>query len=100
MTCVECENRGKTWKGLDPKCAFEDEEFSKNNWNCATMNKLRDVIDNPSWSDDQSTALIPMNDGRFILLSWYKNRGCTEGAWIIDESECRRLTIKDAEELI
>jgi len=43
MACRLCEQRGKTWEGSDPKCAFESYGFSHDNWNCATMNRLREI---------------------------------------------------------
>ena len=47
MICTECLIRGKDWEGSDPKCAFDNDEklFSTDNWNCATMNKLRERAD-------------------------------------------------------
>jgi hypothetical protein len=43
MACKLCNERGKTWNGDDPVCAFENGVFSNDNWNCATMNKLRNI---------------------------------------------------------
>ena len=45
MNCKPCEKRGQTWPGSPPKCAFQGEFFSADNWNCATMNLLRDAIE-------------------------------------------------------
>jgi hypothetical protein len=34
-----CKQRGKTWEGADPQCAFENGIFSSENWNCATADE-------------------------------------------------------------
>jgi len=100
--CNFCDERGKTWEGSDPKCAFEAEIFNSDNWNCATMNKLRDLaVDCKAYADDQSCAIIPIpDDYEFVILSWYKSRGRTEGAWIVSEEEIKPLTIDIAENII
>ena len=100
MTCRKCKERGKNWVGDEPVCAFESGKFSEVNWNCATMNELRDKADVTWGNDDQNASIIPIENGQFIILSWYKNRGRTEGAWIIDEGECKKLTIKEADKAI
>ena len=101
VSCKACEERGQTWSGSPPKCAFEDGIFNSDNWNCATMNKLRDLAEqNSLWSEDQNCGIISNKWGKFIVLSWYKRRGRTEGAWIVDETEKHDLTIKAAEEFI
>ena len=41
--CPLCKKRGKTWEGDDPVCALKNGKFSDDNWNCATMNKLREI---------------------------------------------------------
>jgi hypothetical protein len=88
-----CEQRGKNWVGSDPVCFFDD---PGKNWACATMLELRDICknieENPEiskhvtlrWCYDQTYVLIDLNrildDGWFLELSWYKNRGNTEHA--------------------
>lgn len=43
------------------KCAFKNGEFSSDNWNCGTLNKLS-VIGNTVFSDEEMTlAYIPVN---------------------------------------
>jgi hypothetical protein len=99
--CKRCIERGKTWNGGDPKCAFESGVFDTDNWMCATMNALRDKAeDNRVYNNDQSGALLPDGEGSYIVLSWYKNRGRTEGAWVFDESDLERLTLENAEALL
>ena len=96
---------------LPIKCAFKNSKFSSDNWNCETMNRLRDlVIDDYDgekgegkclWNEDQKCGIYAIPEtGEFLVLSWYKRRGRTDGAWIVNESEVRNLTLKDAKEII
>lgn len=86
--CKACTERGKPENyGSDPKCAFRksDRLFNNENWNCATLNELRDLISdvyerNIIYSSDESLAVIPLHDsdlGDFLVTSWYKSRGRT-----------------------
>src|SRR5690606_38007902 len=113
MACRLCEERGKTWEGSDPKCAFNSHgEFIKDNWNCATMNKLRIIADEIGTvqRDDNSCGTIgyvPMNNdyapddfdtfGGYIVMMWYKDRGKTGNALFMTDDETIPLTIKHAE---
>lgn len=100
MACQMCEERGKTWAGDDPRCAFKTGRFSSDNWNCATMNALRDAAeggDLKRWSEDQWFALL-VADGRALALSWYKRRGRTEVCMLLEieprpptENECLEI---------
>lgn len=102
MICELCKNRGKTWNGDDPKCAFQVDQFSTANWMCATMNVLRDLADKNQGDVgefgtyklrhcDHSFAALPFTDRdgveRFIVLSWYKSRGRTGQAWVFTEND-------------
>ncbi len=74
--CQMCWELGKTWEGDDPKCAFASGAFSSDNWNCATMNALRDLAEQASSrSDEERCGVVPLHDGSFIVLGWYKSRG-------------------------
>lgn len=100
MPCKRCVARGKPWAGEDPKCAFPDGLFTTYNWNCATMNTLRNRAEAfRATSDDQSAGLVPAA-GAFVVLYWYKNRGRTEIAGMIDEHGWRSLTLQVAEEVL
>jgi len=97
MVCKLCQERGKTWEGDDPKCAFESGVFDPHNWNCATMNALREKAEEYElmYRDDMgagSIGVIPFKFG-YIVVTWYKNRGRTGNALIMytDEKE-RPLT--------
>lgn len=118
MTCLKCKQRGKTWDGDDPKCAFEDNKttnkFSNKNWNCATMNLLRDLIERQSekdkayfYRDDTATGsigILPFETNNFhgnLVLTWYKNRGQTGSAMVVcDDREPATLTLDIAEEIL
>ncbi len=81
----------------------KDGKFKGDNWNCPIMNKLRKIAeDNAIWNEDQYCALIPIRDacGAFLVLSWYKRRGETEGAWVVDENKVYALTIDIANSII
>lgn len=112
MACKLCEERGKDWNGDDPVCAFENEEFSGVNWNCATMNKLRNISDelDRGWRDDLSCGSIgyvPMDNdyapiyfdtyGGYIVMTWYKERGRTGNAVFMTDGDTIPLTIHHAE---
>jgi hypothetical protein len=99
MSCERRKVRGQTWAGDAPKCGFPDGVFDRDNWNCATLNALRDLSGAPTWSEDQNAMLLPL-DGSYVLLSWYKNRGRTEGAWLMSSSRIESLTLDDAERMI
>ena len=105
MTCKMCKERKQTWSGDAPSCAFETDTFESDNWNCATMNALRDMAEARSslivYSNDQKAILLPFRyEPLFLLLSWYKSRGRTEQAWVVGDEEPTKLTLKEAISLI
>ena len=107
MTCPACEDRGQTWKGDPPTCAFPDRQlFSPKNWNCATVGKIRDLVyegqELPAfidyqYCDDQKYATVNISDGEIagfplaLWVSWYKQRGTTDAMWLLFEHEPPRL---------
>ena len=121
VTCKACTDRGKTWSGADPKCAFEGHTYSLDNWNCATMWLLRKIVASEEdgygsisgvsyqFCEDQKYATIACDeveglDGALCLwMSWYKRRGATDRMFLMhynglptvpSEAEC--LAIIDA----
>lgn len=101
--CQRCVGRGKTWEGSDPTCAFTRGYFSSNNWACATMLALRDLTEDTTavWNDDHHAGLLPIPDGEFLFMRWYKNRGRTDVAVVLDYDGVRRtLTIEEAEHIL
>lgn len=117
MTCRYCEGVGvrreMIGEGLEsirdaPKCAFKSGDmFESENWDCGTMNRLRQIVEEnggngmryqSAWlsSDQQNLGTISLGDGRFITIGWYKSRGRTEYAALIDQYESFDLFISDA----
>jgi len=50
----------KDWEGDDPKCGFDENgNFLEHNWNCATLNALRERAEkNAVWSDNQQNVSV------------------------------------------
>jgi hypothetical protein len=111
MPCKMCSERGQTWRGSPPRCGFgEDGKMVEENWNCATINAIRDICyegqnDMPPgvdyrYCDDQKYATIDLHrmdglDDRPLAMwvTWYKSRGETEGVWLMfDDQPPRRPT--------
>ena len=97
--CPRCASRVKDWNGDDPKCGFDkDGNFLENNWNCATLNALRDKAnENRVWSDDYSMSIIQTFDVGFGILRWYKHRGQTDD---FRNGYFERGTLRYAQELL
>lgn len=107
MTCKMCRERGKTWQGSDPVCAF-DGKF-EDNWMCATALAVRDLLrcweekDLPEgikrqYADDQTYATILVHEidgvgeeeeyGFWCLwVTWYKDRGRTGAMWLLGDED-------------
>lgn len=109
--------------GSDPRCAFRDGVFTRDNWNCATANALRGLCpdswwgEHPtpgvfSWRDDNAAASfgalwVPeyasddeelSGAGFYVAMSWYKSRGATGQAWVFsDDAEPHALTLREAD---
>ena len=100
--CPACAARGKDWKGQDPTCGFPQGVFSDENWNCATLNDLRDAVadrQSREHCEEQSCVTVPISDcGEFLVLNWYKNRGRTDGCIVIDGPRVRNATLGDVSE--
>lgn len=122
MTCKMCRERGKTWNGDDPECAFPDgREFTPDNWNCATANAIRDLCSAPPYRTephpegvhheyavndgcaDQHYATIRTSDidmetssADCLWVGWYKDRGRTEEMWLLGDAVAARPTEADA----
>jgi len=109
MTCRLCKKREKTWNGDDPRCAFESNKFDNDNWNCATMNKLRSIASvdygnrTTFWSRDDiisaSIGVVKILDDTlpqvgWIVMTWYKSRGKTGQAIVVkDDYEPETLQV-------
>jgi hypothetical protein len=107
MKCKMCISRGKTWSGSDPICAWEDGHPLSDNWNCATLVKLRNVAIERGFVknlEDVSLATIPVDDDDYgygwVVLSWYKSRGRTGTALFVSDEKYHELTEHDAIECL
>ena len=114
MICQMCKQRGQTWSGDKPRCAFTG-NFS-DNWNCATVNAIRDICYEGQqklppgvdyqYCEDQKYATIKVDGikgaggATALWVSWYKNRGGTDAMWLLfdhdppsmpTESECAAI---------
>ncbi len=105
MDCQRCVRRQKSEDAIEKSvCGFPDGQFSTENWNCETLNAIRRTVwssplSQVTCSDEQYCAVLPLQ-GRFFILSWYKNRGRTEGAWYLKESTMLPLSLEQAEEYL
>jgi hypothetical protein len=99
--CSRCRSRHSRFSNV--VCAFDSSEriFSTENWNCATMNVLRRIaaaghvsrngdissalISGSSWLEEALDAFPGINAGHFVSLVWYKERGRTTQAFVLDE---------------
>lgn len=108
MACVLCVERKKD-SGPSPRCAFIDGLFQKDNFNCATMNKLRAIANSlgTTWRDDQTSGSIGyvpfegMEQSGNIVMTWNKDRGTTGNAVILmDSNDPQPLTEENANEAI
>lgn len=106
IMCKLCLERGKTWIGSDPKCAFENGVFSPDNWNCATMSKLRAIsekLDLTMIHNDVGFGVVPFDGENFhgyIVMTWYKNRGKVSNAQLMNDDNVVELTEEMALEAI
>jgi hypothetical protein len=119
--CPRCRSRGKPWPGDNPQCAFSNEQqvFDTDNWNCATMNELREIVEPICWDgkvepimpfwgcrrEDTSIGVIWLPGGTaedgWLVMTWYKRRGRTGRAMImVDDEEPQVLTLQQAERLL
>ena len=88
MKCQACQSQVKDWQGSDSICFL-----SGDNWNCETLNMLRDLVYegqklppeiNYQYCEDMKYATVNVShiddlDGALALwVCWYKNRGRTD----------------------
>ena len=109
MKCKYCIEKEKTWSEDNSpiECAFEEWQFNwNNNWNCWTMDYLREIAENNSiWNEDQNAWLIPYTyetersfETWYIYLEWYKTRCSTDKC--IDMENIEDLTLEKAYNII
>lgn len=104
FACRRCVARGKTWTGADPQCGFRPNgRFISDNWNCATLNALRELGEKQElYGNEDNAAIFPRPDGEagFVVLCWYKSRGRTEQAFLLTSDGRSPLTLRMAEMLL
>lgn len=101
--CPRCVERGQTWSGGAPKCAFPNAgKFDPENWNCATANDLRILCGEEEegsaeqaffirWDDESWGALnligveLQRDAYKTLWLSWYKHRGRTDRMYLLSD---------------
>lgn len=67
------------------------------------MSALRELCrdEKTSFNDDQKACVLIGEDCKFVVLTWYKRRGKTEGAWMIHfDHPPQPVTLSEAEEAI
>ena len=84
------------------RCAFSNGIFSSDNWNCATMNKLRKIAKEESlfWRNDEigSIGVVPVDLDEFVgflVMIWYKERGQIEQAILLSSENSPALLTLD-----
>lgn len=100
--CPRCVAAGHPDHYASPRtCGFSrDGKFRARNWSCATLDELRRIAYESNHAtrwNDASVAVLPLEYG-FVVLSYYKDRGCTDRAYRSDD--CTPITLDDAEEAI
>jgi len=84
------------------RCAFSNGIFSSDNWNCATVNKLRKIIKREGvfWRNDDigSIGILSINLDEFcgfLVMLWYKERGQVEQAILLSSERPPALLTLD-----
>lgn len=126
MKCPLCEKFYNEYPLIDGKhklgehiysspviCAFDNPEqsFNGDNWGCETMSCLRTIVKGVNdeghlyfMRDDMcngSIGVIPLPSDElgtgYLVMNWYKNRGRTDKANIINEDDpIKRLSLETA----
>jgi hypothetical protein len=81
------------------KCAFQNDIFNRNNWNCQLLIRLRDYAEGRElvqYIRDYRVAIIPTNTAVALVLKWYKSRGRTDVAFILDNDKEGFITLLEA----
>ena len=104
MKCKHCIEKEKEWgkDNSEIQCAFESWTFSDHNWNCGTMDFLRDYVENDYMrNNDQYAGVFPYetdSEEWFLYLEWYKSRWETDKCY--DMKRIEPLTLELAYNII
>ncbi len=101
------------------RCAFDESgKFQSDNWNCQTMNRLRELCGEDGeeredawyWRNDiasSSIGVLPIPDvmdietGGYVVMTWYKRKGNIGNAIIVrSNEESTPLTLEVAEVIL
>ena len=96
------------------ECAFKLERFNEDNFCCKTISRLRDLAEEFGFKerDDMSAGSLGVlaipedavtEEGQYgyIVMAWYKDRGKTSNAYVINEGkDVQTLNIYTAEAVI
>lgn len=119
MKCMACRQydlkKSPDDDAVKTTCAFEKASFNSDNWNCKTVDLVRDYFGEYGddcglsavyrWREDQSIGMLDIpdidwepesdRDGAPLSLwvTWYKRRGRTEQMWLMyDDAPPRQPT--------
>jgi len=84
------------------KCAWPGPDFDPANWNCATMNLVRQVAEDAgvTFRGDDQTLCVLDGEAGWLVLCWYKRRGRTSVCLWVDDEQARPLRLEDAEHIV
>lgn len=86
------------------KCAFANTGvFNADNYSCGTMIKIRELAGQVSmYNEDEHACLLPndAHSGSFVLVTWYKSRGHTQGLWLVDQNTISPMTYQQADDFL
>lgn len=86
------------------RCAFANTGvFSPDNYSCGALTQLRDLAGQiNAHNDDENACLLPddVHCGSFILITWYKSRGRTQGLWLVNQSSVTPVTYQQIDEFL
>ena len=106
--CKLCTERGTPeYFASIPKCAFPNGTYTNDNWQCVTMGELRVAAVIHGYvtrQNDESIGVLKVPDAvgnGYLVMNWYKSRGATGGALILeDDKPPLVLTLEMAEGII
>jgi hypothetical protein len=97
-----CQERGETWNLGNFICAFSVDNFA-NNWNCATIDAIRQLAINIENYNNQKYTTINISEvtlddkpiGLLLYFSWYKQSGTVDSMYILDRKRFPRIPTEE-----
>lgn len=98
--CKDCCRCGET--GMSKECAFTmTGVFDVCNYKCPIMRALRYMPGHTITSQDEVIHIIPTSGVYdFVIVTWYKERGCTEGFYVSHDGVILNGSLLDAMEVL